>query len=167
MTRASMVLVVALAISAVEVKSKQVEELRDQEFADFKLTSTRAGLIDPELDIPELEVTFTNGVKQRMNLRHYNAIPNSETMDHSRLCNYLGHLEGDETESNVAVTGCLMGDNPDEKMYITLLSKHSPLHKSFSLDSNGNVQHIEIHDEYTDDFSSEVTNRVNGCHNIG
>merc|ERR1712165_209891 len=46
--------------------------------------------------------------------------------------------------SVVAVTGCLMGD---DKMHITLLSKHSPLHKSFSLDRNGVTKHIEIQSE--------------------
>ena len=104
----------------------------------------RSGSIDPKSDIPEIEVTFTNGVKQKMILRHYDAIPNSNTADQSRLCNYLGHLEGDEVDSSVAVTGCLMGDNLDEEMHITLLSNHSPKHKSFSFDRNGKTQHIEI-----------------------
>ena len=88
-----------------------------------------------------------------MILRHYNALPNSETLDHSRLCNYLGHLEGDEENSRVSVTGCLMGDDPDEKMYITLFSKHSHLHKTFSLNSKGKVDHIQVQskDEYVED----------------
>ena len=97
-----------------------------------------------------------------MVLRHYNAIPNSETIDRSRLCNYLGHLHGDETESNVAVTGCLLGDKPDAKIHITLLSKHSPFHKTFSLDPSGNVKHIEIqsdHDEGIDKPSAKDTLR--------
>ena len=127
------------------------------EFASFQLASVGSGSIDPKTDIPEIEVTFTNGVKQKMVLRHYNAIPNSDLVDPSRLCNYLGHLEGDETESTVAVTGCLMGDNRDEKMHITLLSRHSPEHKSFSMDQNGNIKHIEIKsdDETTDTLEEE------------
>merc|ERR1719322_2018857 len=56
----------------------------------------------------------------------------------------MGHLEGDEGNSVVAVTGCLMGD---DKMHITLLSKHSPLHKSFSLDNKGVTKHIEVESE--------------------
>ena len=107
------------------------------------MTSMRSGAIDPKLDIPEIEVTFTNGVKQRLVLRHYDAIPNSDSADKSRFCNYLGHLEGDEVNSTVAVTGCLMGHNLDEKVHITLLSQHSPQHKSFSFDKNGNTNHIE------------------------
>ena len=46
--------------------------------------------------------------------------------------------------SVVAVTGCLTGDNLDDKMHITLLSQHSPNHKSFSVDKQGNTKHIEI-----------------------
>ena len=114
------------------------------EFASFKWNSEKSGSIDPRLDIPHIEVTFTNGVKQKMILRHYDAIPNSDIIDQSRICNYLGHLEGDETDSTVAVTGCLLGDNPDEKVHITLLSHHSPLHKTFSIDRKGNVKHIDI-----------------------
>ena len=114
------------------------------EHARFQLTSTRSGTIDPRFDIPEIEVTFTNGVKQKMVLRHYNAIPNSDKIDHSRLCNYLGHLQGDELNTSVAVTGCFMGDESDEEMHITLLSQHSPNHKSFIFDKNGKTKHIEI-----------------------
>ena len=73
----------------------------------------------------------------------YDAIPNSNTIDRSRLCNYLGHLEEDELDSLVAITGCLMGDVPDDKIHITLLSKHSPIHKSFSLDKTGKTYHVD------------------------
>ena len=113
-------------------------------YARFRLTSVRTGMIDPKLDVPEIEVTFANGIKQKMVLRHYDAIPNSDVADQTQLCNYLGHLEGDEKHSIVAVTGCLNGDNLDEKMHITLLSQHSPDHKSFSVDKHGNTKHIEI-----------------------
>ena len=107
--------------------------------------SERSESTDPKTNIPELKVTFTNGVTQRMVLSHYNAIPNSKSADASRLCNYLGHLEGDEMESSVAVTGCLFpNDASDEKMHITLLSKHSPFHKTFTMDHKGNVKHIKL-----------------------
>ena len=116
----------------------------DLDYARFLLTSVRSGMTDPKLDIPEIEVTFVNGIKQKMILRHYDAIPNSDVADKTRLCNYLGHLEGDEKHSVVAVTGCLIGDKRDVKMHITLLSQHSPNHKSFSVDKHGNSKHIEI-----------------------
>ena len=125
--------------------------ITELEHATFHLTSMRTGSNDPSVDIPEIEVSFTNGVKQNMVLKHFDALPNSDLADESRLCNYLGHLEGDEVNSVVAVTGCLMGDTFDEKMFITLLSQHSPLHKSFSLDETGNTNHIKI--------SSEVISR--------
>ena len=111
------------------------------------MLSTQSRINDPKLDIPEIDVIFANGLKQRMVLHHYNTIPNSETMEHSKLCNYIGHLEGDETDSKVSVTGCLMGNDPDEKMHITLLSKHSPFQKSFSLDRHGTVRHVNIKDD--------------------
>ena len=107
----------------------------------------RSGSINPSVDIPDIEVSFTNGLRQKMVLKHFDAIPNSDSSDESRLCNYMGHLEGDEENSVVAVTGCLMGDKLDDKMHITLLSKHSINHKSFSLDKNGNTKHIEIQSE--------------------
>ena len=113
-------------------------------YARFRLTSVRSGMIDPKLDVPEIEVTFANGIKQKMVLRHYDAIPNSDVADPTRLCNYLGRLDGDEKHSVVVVTGCLNDDNIDEKMHITLLSQHSPDHKSFSVDKHGNTKHIEI-----------------------
>ena len=130
------------------------------DFADFKITSKRSGVMDPTTDIPEIEVTFTNGIKQRMILSHYNAIPNSKSIDQSRICNYLGHLEGDETDSNVAVTGCWIGEqHPFEKMHITVLSRHSPRHKTFSVDSNGMVKHIEINAD--DEFAGESLKKDN------
>jgi len=121
--------------------------LESKEHATFHLASMRSGSINPSVDIPDIEVSFTNGLRQKMVLKHFDAIPNSDSSDESRLCNYMGHLEGDEENSVVAVTGCLMGDKPDDKMHITLLSKQSPRHKSFSLDRNGNTKHIEIQSE--------------------
>jgi len=115
-----------------------------KDHAWFQITSTRSGTTDPKLDIPDIEVVFPNGVKQKMILRHYDGIPNSDLADPSLLCNYLGHLEGDEMHSVVAVTGCLMRDDRDEKMHITLISENSPKHKSFSVDKNGITKPIKI-----------------------
>ena len=101
-------------------------------------------LISPKTQIPDIFVTFGNGVAQKMVLYHYNPIPRSTTMDHSRLCNYIGHLKGDEKDSRVAVSGCLLTEkNKNEKVYITLLSKHSLYQKSFSLDRRGNTNVIK------------------------
>ena len=116
--------------------------------AIFRLKSKRSRTLDPKVDIPEIEVTFINGITKKLILNHHDAIPNSVLIDRSRLCNYLGHLEGDEMNSIVAVTGCLIGDEIDEKMHITILSPHSPNHKTFSVDKNGKTKHIKIEADY-------------------
>ena len=121
--------------------------------------------MDPKDYIPDIEVVFENGVRQRMILTHYDPIPNSDLIDNSQQCNYLGHLAGDDETSVVAVTGCLNGDDVDEKMHITLLSQNSPLHKSFSLDRKGTVKLIEIrsddeYHEYFDDRATSITNET-------
>ena len=118
----------------------------------------RSGSTDPKIDSPEIQVTFGNGVTQRMVLDHYDAIPNADAIDQSRLCNYLGYLEGDEMNTVVAVTGCLMGNDSDKEMHITLLSPYSPTQKSFSLDKTGNTKHIEI--EYEDDIMNVTDDRL-------
>ena len=76
---------------------------------------------------------------------HYNAIPNSKTIDHSKLCNYIGYLEGDK-DSRVAMSGCLSEEGNNEKAYITLFSKHSLYKKSFSLDRFGNFKELKAND---------------------
>ena len=119
--------------------------------------------MDPKDNIPEIEVVFENGVRQRMILTHYDPIPNSDLMDKSQDCNYLGHLAGDDATSVVAVTGCLHGVDVDEKMHITLLSQNSPLHTAFTLDKKGTVELIEIQSadkiyKYIDDDAISITN---------
>ena len=57
--------------------------------------------MDPKDNIPDIEVVFENGVRQRMILTHYNAIPNSDLIDNFQQCNYLGHLAGDDAASQV------------------------------------------------------------------
>ena len=109
----------------------------------FQLLSSRSGLNDPRMEIPEMEVRFGNGQKDTLVLRHYNAFPDSTNIDHTKLCNYLGHLKYEE-DARVAVTGCLDERNLEGKIYITLLSKRSPYQKSFSMDFDGNVEPIQI-----------------------
>lgn len=123
----------------------------------FKLLSSRSGLNDPRTDIPEMEVTFGNGQKDMLVLRHYNALPDSTNIDHTRLCNYLGYLKYEE-DARVAVTGCVDERNLEGKMYITLLSKRSPYQKSFSMDSDGHVETIKIME--SNDAYLEITNDV-------
>ena len=70
------------------------------------------------------------------------ALPRSRTMDHTRVCNYLGYLKN-ERDSVVAVTGCADEKNPEGKIFITLISNRSRYQKSFSLDLSGNVESIQ------------------------
>ena len=96
----------------------------------------------PKENIPTIKVRFLNGVEDVMKLKHVALMPNSRDLDSSRLCNYMGSLKGEEDKSVVAVTGCLSIKRPDEKMFITMFSKHSPSQSYFSLDIDGNVQSI-------------------------
>ena len=109
----------------------------------FKLLASRSGVVDPETNIPEMEVTFEDGQKDTLVLKHYNALPDSNNIDPSRLCNYLGHLENEKT-ARVAVTGCVDDKNLEKKMYISMISARSPYQKLFSMDFDGNVTPIQL-----------------------
>ena len=109
----------------------------------FTLLSSRSGLLDPKIDIPQMEVTFTDGQKDSLVLEHYNAMPDSKNIDPRRLCNYLGHLKNEKT-ARVAVTGCVDERNLEGKMYISMISKRSPYQKLFSMDLDGTVNPIEV-----------------------
>ena len=94
---------------------------------------------DPTADIPIIDVHFPNGVHDRMMLKHVTFMPHSTDVDVSRLCNYIGHLENDPTNSIVSVTGCLRKSRPDDRMDIVLFSEHSPSHGYFSVAADGDV----------------------------
>ena len=68
--------------------------------AKFKIISSGSQFKDPKFDIPNIEVTFPNGHSDRLHLKHYNALPSSTNIDHSRLCNYLGNLKHDQDTNN-------------------------------------------------------------------
>ena len=77
---------------------------------------------------PTIEVTFDNGVKDTLVLKHY------RMNDRSALaCHYIGHLKNSPS-SKVAVTGCL--NKPEDRMEVTLISEHN-INKMFSVDFNG------------------------------
>lgn len=76
-------------------------------------------------------MTFPSGHSDRLDLNHYNALPRSANIDHSRLCNYLGYLRH-EKDATVAVTGCANAEqNIEGKIFITLMSRQSPDQKIF------------------------------------
>ena len=77
-------------------------------------------------------------------MKHNVALPHSINIDHTRVCNYLGHLKN-EVEATVAVTGCADEENHDAKMHITLISKRSRYQKSFSIDYfSGHFEPIQL-----------------------
>ena len=77
-------------------------------------------------NVPEINVAFENGKTHEMILE-----PFSESS-----CNFIGELKS-EPGSSVGVTGCL--ENPDDKMYITLLSDDNSLSYAYIMDYDGKV----------------------------
>jgi len=77
-------------------------------------------------NVPEIEVAFENGKMHEMILEPFSESP----------CNFIGELKS-EPGSSVGVTGCL--DNPDDKMYITLLSDDNSLSYAYIMDYDGTV----------------------------
>lgn len=108
----------------------------------FKILSELDDAANPTNNIPHIEVRFTNGVHDQINLKHINVMPNSKNLDSSRLCNYMGFLEKDRVKSVIAVTGCLSRKTPDEKLLITMFSDNSPGHSYFTVGIDGKVHSI-------------------------
>ena len=89
----------------------------------FEVTSSRS-IEEP----PTIEVTFDNGVKDALVLKHYRMNERA-----ALACNYIGHLQSSPS-SSAAVTGCL--NKPEDRMEVTLISEHN-INKMFSVDFNG------------------------------
>ena len=77
-------------------------------------------------NVPEITVAFENGNTNEMILEPFSESP----------CNFIGELKS-EPGSSVGVTGCL--ENPDDKMYITLLSDDNSLSYAYIMDYDGKV----------------------------
>ena len=133
---------------------------------NLKLSSIWYEIIDPVTQVPEIEISFDDNDAQKLILYHYNAMPNSKAIDSSRLCNYIGYLEGDK-DSRVSVSGCLSEKGVNEKAFITLFSKDSLYQKSFSLDRYGNFKQIKS-DNYEINASKEDRDvHVDDWHTFG
>jgi hypothetical protein len=85
-------------------------------------------------EAPTIEVTFANGVRDQLELKHYRM--NDESVVG---CNYIGHLKN-SASSSVAVTGCL--NKPGDRMEVTMISDHN-INKMFAVDFNGNSEIIK------------------------
>ena len=77
-------------------------------------------------NVPEIRVAFENGNTHEMILEPFSESP----------CNFIGELKS-EPGSSVGVTGCL--ENPEDKMYITLLSDDNSLSYAYIMDYDGKV----------------------------
>ena len=77
-------------------------------------------------NVPEITVAFENGNTHEMILEPFSESP----------CNFIGELKS-EPGSSVGVTGCL--ENPEDKMYITLLSDDNSLSYAYIMDYDGKV----------------------------
>ena len=79
--------------------------------------------------IPEMTVTFENGVTDDLVLESYRNSP----------CNFIGTLKS--YSGRAAVTGCLK--NPEDKMHITLMSDLNTQSLAYEMDFDGNLRALE------------------------
>ena len=79
--------------------------------------------------VPEMSVTFENGVSYDLVLEPYSKSP----------CNFIGTLK--DHPSTAAVTGCL--NKPEDKMHITLLSDLNTKSAMYEMDFNGRLKALE------------------------
>ena len=126
----------------------------------FSLKSNIEDSFDPKINVPEIGVRFANGIEDVIELEHIAIMPNSNNIDRSTLCNYMGSLENEEKKSVVAVTGCLNRNTPDQKMFITMFSENSPTHSYFSLDVDGRVKSIRPKDGTTKLVSRKTKSHI-------
>ena len=80
-------------------------------------------------NVPEMSVTFENGVSADLFLEPYSKSP----------CNFIGKLKGHS--STTAVTGCL--NNPGDKMHITMVSNLNTKSAMYELDFHGQITALE------------------------
>ena len=99
--------------------------LTDQD-VKFEIVSSRS-VSNP----PTIRVTFSNGVKDELDLTQYRMNDRSKGG-----CNYFGRLKNDP-DSSVGITGCL--NKPEDEMEVILLSKNNE-NSMFLVDFFGNVK---------------------------
>jgi len=108
------------------------------------VTSSPDNFIDATAkeNIPVIKIAFPDGTEDVTVLHHHNSLGNSvKGWDPTLACTYMGSLMS-EPDAAVAVTGCIR--QPKDKMHVTIISKRSRFHKSFSIDGEGNVNLIKV-----------------------
>ena len=86
-------------------------------------------------DVPSIDVTFANGVKDSLVLERFYPTEQSR-MEKKVSCNFFGRLENEDTAC-VAVTGC-----PGEEMAFTINSKNS-IDVDYILHKDGHLELVD------------------------
>ena len=88
-------------------------------------------------DVPSIDITFTNGVKDSLVLKRF--YPTKESrMATTPSCNFVGHLENEKTAC-VSLTGCASSDD----LHFTINSKNSGSSNMYILHKDGNLELVE------------------------
>ena len=108
-------------------------------------------------EVPSIDITFTNGVKDSMVLKRF--YPTQESrMSRTTSCNFVGHLEN-EKSACISLTGC-PGSND---LYFTINSKNSGSSNMYILKNSSEVELVEsafkVKFNY-ESFSKKVTSSV-------
>ena len=88
-------------------------------------------------EIPSIDITFNNGVKDSMVLERFYPTKKSR-MERRSTCNYFGHLKNEKSAS-VSVTGCWGRDD----LCFTINSIYSGRSNMYILHKNGYLDMVE------------------------
>ena len=88
-------------------------------------------------EVPSIDITFANGVKDSMILERF--YPTQESrMARTPSCNFVGHLEN-EKSACVSLSGCPGSDD----LHFTINSKNSGSSNMYILKNNAEVELVE------------------------
>ena len=88
-------------------------------------------------EVPSIDITFANGVKDSMVLERF--YPTQESrMARTPSCNFIGHLENEKTAC-VSLTGCASSDD----LHFTINSKNSGSSSMYILHKDGHLELVE------------------------
>ena len=88
-------------------------------------------------EVPSIDITFGNGVKDSMVLERF--YPTQESrMARTPSCNFIGHLENEKTAC-LSLTGCAGSDD----LHFTINSKNSGSSNMYILHKDGHLELVE------------------------
>ena len=88
-------------------------------------------------EVPTIDITFANGVKDSMVLERFYPTQESK-MARTPSCNFIGHLENEKTAC-VSLTGCASSDD----LHFTINSKNSGSSNMYILHKDGLLELVE------------------------